>query len=289
MAWIEIHTCVVLWGFTAILGKAITLNAFPLVWWRMTLCFAVLLLFPAFWRGALQLSARRVAAFMGIGTLVAAHWITFYEAIKLSNASAAASCMALAPVFVALTEPVIMGRRFQTRELILALVSIPGVALVVGGVPLGMRSGLALGVVSAALSGIFGTLNKRFVDGSGALAMTGLEMGAGALVLTLVAPFWPGAAQAFLMPGRQDMLLLLALIIACTLVPFALALIALRQLNAFGAALAVNMEPVYSILLAIVFFHEERELGLSFYAGVTIIVAMVFSYPLIARRTAAVT
>jgi drug/metabolite transporter (DMT)-like permease len=284
MAWIEMHACVVLWGFTAILGKAITLPAYPLVWWRMTLCVAALLLVPAFWRGLMQLSARRLAAYAGIGVLVAAHWITFYGAIKLSNASTAASCMALAPVFVALSEPIIMRRRFETRELILALASIPGVALVVGGVPLGMRGGVAIGAVSAALAGIFGTLNKRFVDGAGALAMTGLEMGAGALILTAFAPLWPGAEQTFVLPNGHDALLLVALSVACTVAPFALALIALRRLTAFASALAVNMEPVYSILLAILFFHEERELDLSFYAGVGIIVAIVFSYPLIARR-----
>ncbi|HEX5000055.1 MAG TPA: DMT family transporter [Terriglobia bacterium] len=289
MAWIEMHACVLLWGFTAIIGKAITLEAFPLVWWRMILCIATLALFRGFWRGLVHLSARRIAAYAGIGALVAAHWVAFYGSIKLSNASAAASCMALAPVFVALLEPVIVRRPFEGRELILALASIPGVALVVGGVPVGMRAGVAIGIVSAAFAGLFGTLNKRMIDATGALTITGLEMGAGAVTLTLLAPFWPGAARVFVLPDRHDALLIVVLTVACTLLPFALSLVAMRKLSAFASALAVNMEPIYSILLAILFFHEERELGLGFYAGLAIIVGAVFSYPRIARRRQIVT
>src|SRR5215467_7963402 len=104
-AWLQIHFCVVLWGFMAILGKAISLSAFPLVTWRMILVTASLLLIPQFWRGIRKLPARVIAADLGIGLIVAAHWIAFYGAIKLSNASVAASCMALAPVFMAFVEP----------------------------------------------------------------------------------------------------------------------------------------------------------------------------------------
>src|SRR3954466_574407 len=86
-AWLQIHFCVLLWGFTAILGKAITLPALPLVWWRMTLVMAALLVVPGFWKGLAKLSVRQVAIFVGIGIVVSLHWLTFYAAIKLSNAS----------------------------------------------------------------------------------------------------------------------------------------------------------------------------------------------------------
>src|SRR6187399_847414 len=93
-AWLQIHFCVLLWGFTAILGKAITLSALPLVWWRMTLVIVALLVVPGFWRGLAKLSLRQVAIFSGIGVVVSLHWLTFYAAIKLSNASVGAMCMA---------------------------------------------------------------------------------------------------------------------------------------------------------------------------------------------------
>src|SRR6186713_2546940 len=106
-SWLLIHFCVMLWGFTAILGKAISLPALPLVWWRMSIVTVVLLLLPKFWKGLAKLSVRSVFIFAGIGVVVALHWLTFYAAIKLSNASVAATCMALAPVLIAVIEPFI--------------------------------------------------------------------------------------------------------------------------------------------------------------------------------------
>src|SRR5688572_23116853 len=99
------HFCVILWGFTAIIGKTITLPALPLVWLRMIVVTAVLLFIPAFWRGLSRMSPSLIAIYVGIGVFVTAHWVTFYGSIKLANASVAVTCMALTPVFVALVEP----------------------------------------------------------------------------------------------------------------------------------------------------------------------------------------
>ena len=283
-AWLQIHFCVILWGFTAILGKAISLPALPLVWWRMTIVTMTLLLVRRFWTGLARLSPRLMATYAGIGVLVAMHWVTFYGSIKLSNASVAATCMALAPVFVAFIEPVLVGRRFDPRELFFGLAVIPGVVLVVGGTPVEMRLGIGVGIVSAFLVAIFGSLNKRFVEAGEALSVTGLEMGAGALCLTVVAPFVPAPEAVFVMPGQRDAILLFVLAMGCTLLPFALSLVALRQLTAFSTALAVNMEPVYAIVLAMILFGEQRELNPAFYAGVAIILVVVFSHPLMARK-----
>jgi len=277
-ALVQIHVCVVLWGFTAILGKAITLRALPLVWWRMTLVAAALLLFPGFWKGLAGLSARLIATYLGIGVIVAVHWIAFYESIKLSNASVAATCMALAPLFVAFIEPQFVGRRFEFRELFFGVVVIPGVALVVGGIPAQMRAGLALGIFSALLAAIFGTLNKRYIEHVGALTVTGLEMLAGVVCLTLMASLVPPSDPIIVKPNAHDTVLLLILALGCTLLPFALSLVALRQLSAFTTALAINMEPVYAIFLAIILFHEQRELNFGFYLGVAIVFIVVFSH-----------
>ena len=130
-ALLQIHFCVVLWGFTAIIGKAITLPALPLVWWRMLLVTAALALVRKFWTGLGKLPPRLVAAYFGIGIIVAMHWLTFYGAIKLSNASVAVTCMALAPLFIAVIEPALSGRRCDYRELLFGAGAIPGVALVV--------------------------------------------------------------------------------------------------------------------------------------------------------------
>src|SRR5690349_2527388 len=116
-AWLQIHFCVLLWGFTAILGKLITLPAPALVWWRMLIVSVALLAVPQVWRGIGKLGARLVAIYAGIGALVALHWLAFYGAIKLSNASVAATCIATGPVFLAWIEPLLTGRKFNPREL----------------------------------------------------------------------------------------------------------------------------------------------------------------------------
>lgn len=290
-AFLQIHFCVVLWGFTAVLGKMISLPALPLVWWRLLLVVAALALVPRVWRGLRAMPWKLVLAYAGIGALVALHWLTFYGAIKLSNASVGATCIALGTVFVALLEPWLARTRFSKRELALGVLVLPGVVMVVGGVPQGMRAGIVVGAVSALLVAIFGSLNKRLVEHGDPLTVTALELGAGALVLTALAPLMPllpglsgsGAFSGDLlaMPGTRDALLLLALALACTLLPFTLSLVALRHMSAFAQQLAVNLEPVYAIVLAILLLGEQRELSLQFYLGVVVILAAVFLHPLI--------
>ncbi|MBN8726299.1 MAG: DMT family transporter [Xanthomonadales bacterium] len=287
-AQLQIHFCVLLWGFTAIFGKLITLTALPLVWWRMLLVVAALLLIPRLWRGLAAMSPRLMLAYAGIGVLVALHWLTFYGAIKLANASVGATCIALATPMTALVEPRLAGRRFSMRELILGIAALPGVALVVGGVPGSMRLGIAVGALSALLVAIFGSLNKRLVEHGDPLAVTGLELGAGTLVLTLLAApltwIMPElGGSPFVLPDLRDGLLLLGLALACTLLPFTLSLVALRHMSAFAAQLATNLEPVYAIVLAALLLGEQRELTPLFYAGAAIILGVVFLHPLLNR------
>ena len=285
-ALLQIHFCVLLWGFTAILGKLISLPALELVWWRMLLVVAVLLAWPPLWRELSRTSARTLAIFAGIGVIVALHWLTFYGAIKLANASVAATTMAVGPLFLAVLEPWIAGRRFEARELVVGIVALPGVALVVGGTPEGMLAGLAVGILSALLVAIFSALNKRYVEHGSPLLVVGIELAAGTAFLTVVALAWRGEAPWTAMPGPRDAWLLVALSLACTLLPFALVLRALRHTSAFTAQLAVSLEPVYAIVLAILLLGEQRELGATFYAGVLVILAAVFGHGWVRRRTA---
>ena len=285
----QIHLCVLLWGFTAILGKLISLPALPLVWWRMLIVVAALALLPRVWRGVRAMPLRTRWAYAGIGALVALHWLTFYGAIKLSNASVAATCIAFATPMTALVEPLLTRQRFQPRDLLLGVASLPGIWLVVGGVPAGMHAGIVAGVVSALFVALFGTLNKRMVDGGDALTVTALELGAGTLTLTLLAPVMPLLVPAFagpllVLPTGMDAFWLVLLALACTLFPFALCLVALRHLSAFTAQLSVNLEPIYAIVLAAILFGEQQELGGKFYAGVAIILGVVFAQGLLAAR-----
>lgn len=287
-AWLQIHLCVVLWGFTAIIGKLISLPALPLVWWRMLLVVALLMLLPRVWRGLRAMSARLRWSYAGVGVLVALHWLTFYASIKLSNASVGATCMALATVFTALIEPVLTGKRLSKREVGLGIAVLPGVALVAGGVPGDMLIGVVVGTISALFVSCFSSLNKRLVEHSDALSVTALEMAAGVAAMTVIAPMTGLLSPAFggdpfVLPDLRDGAYLLALAVACTLVPFALSLMALRHLTAFGSQLAINLEPIYAIALAILLLGEQRELTPQFYLGVAIILGVVLVYPLLVR------
>jgi drug/metabolite transporter (DMT)-like permease len=286
-AQLQIHFCVLMWGFTAILGKLISLPALPLVWWRMLIVTAILVLVPRVWRAWSAMSWRLIGAYAATGVLVALHWLTFYGAIKLANASVAATCMAIAPAFLSIVEPIVAGRRFDPRELLLGIAMVPGVALVVGGVPGGMRTGIAVGALSALLVAIFGAYNKRLVAHADPLAVTAIELGAGVGLLTLLAPFLPHTGPSFVLPTPRDSALLATLSIACTLLPFTLSLVALRHLSAFATQLAVNLEPVYTILIASAALGERRELTPQFYAGVAVILGVVLAYPILTRRGSA--
>ncbi len=286
-ALLQIHFCVVLWGFTAILGKLISLPALPLVWWRMLLVVVAIALWPPVWRALRATDARTLLLFSGAGVIVALHWLTFYGAIKLSNASVAASCMAIAPLFMAVVEPWIARRSFDPRELLIGIVALPGVALVVGGTPHAMRAGILVGGLSAFLVVIFGSLNKRIVERAAPLLMTWVELAAGTAFLGVVALLMPGPGPAFPLPDGRDFMLLATLSIACTLLPFTLSLHALRHTSAFTAQLAISLEPVYAVLLAILLLGEQRELSASFYLGVALIVGSVLVHTLIKLRGSA--
>ena len=291
-AHLQIHLCVLLWGVTAILGKLISLDALPLVWWRMILVVVVLAMLPRVWRGLRAMSGKDLAGYSVIGALVALHWLTFYGAVKLANASVAATCIALAPAFTAVVEPWLARRPFKARELALGVAVLPGVGLVVGGVPDGMRLGVAVGAASALLVAVFGSLNKRMAGRGDALTVTALELGAGTVLLTLIAPLLPTlfpalASTLWVVPGLHDGLLLLLLSIVCTLLPFALCLVALKQLSAYTVQLVTNLEPIYAIVLAMLLLGEQRQLSPAFYVGVGLILAVVFLDPVrnaLARR-----
>jgi drug/metabolite transporter (DMT)-like permease len=277
-ALLQIHICVVLWGFTAILGKLITLPAMALVWWRMLLVSVALACFPRVWKQLRHIPRRSMLVFAGIGCLVALHWLAFYGSVKLANASVAATTMALAPVVTALIEPWLTRSRFERHNLLLGVLVVPGVALVVGGIRADMQLGFWVGVGSAVLAALFNAFNKRHLAQHDAAAVTWIELGAGFLLLSLLAPWFSPADAAIVLPDARDAALLLVLAIACTLIPFVLALAALRHMSAFTAQLAVNLEPVYAIAIAVLFLGEARELDAGFFVGVAVVLAGVFGH-----------
>ena len=277
-AYLQLHACVVLWGFTAILGRLISLPAVQLVHWRMALVAFVLLALRRTWVGVAVMPLRSVFIFGVIGLIVASHWVAFYASIKISNASVAVACLGLGSIFAAIIEPIVMQRSHDRLELLLGLLAVPGVVLIVGGVPLEMRLGIAVGVVAALLSAIFTTLNKRFTSKGDPFAITCIEMSAGAVVLGV-----PAALSGLTMPTKMDAIWLLVLTLACTLLPFVMWIQSLKYVSAFSTLLVLNLEPVYAILLAALLFQEYDDLTPLFYGGTAIILIAVVLQPQLRR------
>ena len=280
----QIHFCVLLWGFTAILGKLITLPAQSLVVWRMLLVSVFLAVLPRVWRGLRILPPRLIAIYAGIGVIVALHWLTFYGAIKLANASVAVSCLALGSIFTAIIEPMLTGKPHARSEILLGLMVIPGVYLLIGGVPLSMHLGIAVGILSSLLTAVFATLNKRYVHEADPESVTFIEMSVGALALAGASALYFGVDATFIRPDLYNFSFLLVLAILCTLLPFIVSLHALRHISAFSTQLALNLEPVYAIVIAALWLREYQELTPQFYAGVAVILSAVFVQPLLLRK-----
>ncbi|MFM8489450.1 MAG: DMT family transporter [Bacteroidota bacterium] len=285
-AYFYLHFCVFIWGFTAILGKLITLKAVPLVWWRVLIASSVLAVFipRAQWK---LLTRTAFFQMTGIGVLVALHWLCFYGAIKLSNASVAVATMATTSFFAALTEPLILKQRIKWYELGIGLVILPGMALVVGNIDWGMRTGFAVGAVGALLAALFSSLNKKMIENNPQppLVMSAVELGAATVAGTLILPglLWT-APETAIWPGEDDWYWLLLLSIACTVLPYYLSLKAMKHITAFAANLTINLEPVYGIVLAALFFREDKELNSNFYIGMAVILLAVFSHPFLKQR-----
>jgi drug/metabolite transporter (DMT)-like permease len=284
-AWLELHFAVLCFGFTAILGAWISLSALSLVWWRVGITSLSLILLLRGLGTLRRMPVRLVAQYAGIGIIVSLHWVAFYGAIKLANASIALVCMATTALFTAFLEPLIIGRRLLRMEVLLGLLMIPGMMLIVSHLEPGHGYGLLAGLAAAALAALFSILNKKMISRASELEITLLELGAAFGFLSLLLPILglAGLPQA-MKPAPGDWLPLLALALLCTTLAYVLALRALRHLSAFASNLTINLEPVYGILLAMLLLGEHRELHPRFYLGVVLILLAVLSYPWLRRR-----
>ena len=285
-SYIELHIAVLLYGLTAILGDLIQLPAVVLVWWRVLITSFSLLFFIRFGKDLLSLKRSTALPLIGIGCLVAIHWICFYGSIKLANASVALIAMATTSVFTSLLEPWIMNRKVDLLEIILGLLIIPGMALVIWSIDLSMKTGLLVGFAAAFFAALFGTLNKKYVDDSSPYIITFMELGSAWVFITLLFIF----GQSFIdlsnfMPARwEDWIYIIILSLLCTTLAYILSLRALKHLTAFATNLVINLEPLYGILLAAAILKEYEQLTTNFYIGGGIIIAIVLSYPYLKKR-----
>ena len=285
-AYLELHIAVFLWGFTAILGELIQLSSLSLVWWRVFLTSVTILLTSKTWSVVREMPRRLVIQYVGIGFIVVIHWLAFYGAVKLANASVALICMATTSFFSSILEPFILKKNVKWYEVALGLVIVPAMVFVAGTLPEKMTLGLCVGLLSAFLVTIFSIFNKKLVNKSDPLSITFLELGGGCLFLTCLMPFYfqMDKTAVWMPPSVLDWFYLLVLSLLCTNLAYWLGIRTLRHLSAFASNLTINLEPVYGIVLAVVILKENKELSPSFYIGAAVILAAVLSYPFLRNK-----
>ena len=277
LAYLELHFCVFLWGFTAILGKLIQISELPLVWFRILITCISILFIPKFFENLKKVNKNQIKNLAFIGCLVALHWLFFYGSIKYSNASIGVICMSTSAFFTSLINPLFFKKKLQRSELLFALFVIFGMYLIFNSSSLYIL-GIILGLIGALLASIFTILNKKAVEEIEPLSMTFIELGSGLLFLTIISPiyFYLFPKSNFL-PSTNDFFYLMILALLCTTLPFSLSLKSLKHVSAFTANFSVNLEPIYGIILAFIIFKENKDLNLNFYIGAFVITLSVFS------------
>lgn len=271
-----LHFIVFIWGWTAILGKVITLNAFKLVWLRIPIAFAGILAFLLITRKPIATTPQNAWKYLATGLIVALHWICFYAAIKESNVSVTLACFSTGSLFTALIEPIFLKRKIRLYEIVFGIMVVGALCLIFG-VETHYKFGIILGVLAALTSSIFGVINGYMVQrGHNGTIISLYEMLGGFIGMTvfvLIVKPWDGP---WLTMSGSDLFYMLVLGIAATTVPFLISLYILKTVSPYTVSLTLNLETVYGIIFAYFIFHEEQQLSGYFYLGAAIILSTVF-------------
>jgi drug/metabolite transporter (DMT)-like permease len=283
-AYYQLHLAVLLAGFTGILGRLITLDEVMIVLYRLLITATTMWLLFSF-RNTIQVIPKSLQLkIMGVGVIAAAHWITFYGAIKFSNVSIALVCFSSLSFFTALLEPLILRKSINYLELLLGVVTLAGVYIIFQ-FDAQYKLGIIVGIVSAFLAALFPILNRELLKETTVETLLTWQQTGGFLFLLTLLPFhyWIGETPR-IQPTITDIGWLLVLSWFCSVWAFQLSGFALKKLSAFTVNLTFNLEPVYGILLAFVFYREDQLLSKWFYVGFALIAGALVTHILLLIR-----
>jgi len=271
-AFFQLHFAILLAGFTGILGRLITLNEGLLVWYRLLISSVTMWILFSLTKQLQKVSIKDILKLAGIGFLAALHWVSFYGSIKYANVSVALVCFSAVGFFTALFEPFFFRKKINATEVFLGLVVIAGIYIIFHFDPK-YKTGIILGVICAVLLAIVMIVIRQFVQRINSQTLLTYQMTGGLITLSLVMPFYlKRFPTSYIIPDFSDWMWLLVLAWFCSVLAFQFSVNALKKLTAFTVNLSFNLEPVYGILLAFAIYHENQELGWSFFAGLGMIV-----------------
>lgn len=267
------HFIVILLGFTGVLGKLIDCGSTVLVWYRMLIAFVFLLTYIYF-TSNFKISKKNFIQILGIGFVVAAHWLFFFESIKVSNVSVAVVCMGTSSLFSTFLEPLILKRKIKLRELVLSVVVLFAIGLALNA-DFSYVLGFIYGIIAAFLATLFTILNALYVNKVSSEKITLIEMLGGFLIISVYLLFSDEITFSDLNISTKDIIYLIILGGVCTSFAFVISVEVMKFLSPYNVIMAVNLEPVYSVLLALFIFGESENMNLSFYIGGILIIAAV--------------
>lgn len=283
-SYLVLHIAVILAGFTGIFGKLISLNEGLLVWYRVLFSSIILLLIVKLSKISTNISRQKKFDIAKIGMFITIHWVFFYASIKYSNISIGVVCYCLTSFFTAILAPLINRTKFSLSELGLSIITLFGIALIFH-FDSSYQLGIILGVISSAFAALYTIYNEKLVQNFDSRIINYYQMIGGTLGLGVLLPFYLHFFPVqTVIPSLKDIYYLILLASFCTVGLYVLFAESLKHIPAFTVNLSFNLEPVYAIILAFLFFNESKEVNMSFYIGLFFVVISVLLQTMISIR-----
>ena len=281
--YLHLHVIVFIWGFTAILGKLISLEALDLVWFRML--FASLFIVGFLWikKSSIKVTFNVIVGFIISGIIIAAHWYTFYEAIKVSNISITLACLSTGAFFASLIEPIFYKRKVIWYEVLFGLFAIIGISIIFN-VETNFKLGIILAITSAFLSALFSVINSKYAKVYDPNVISFYELTSGVFFLSIYLLATEKFTENFFKLSYEDLIWLLLLASICTAYAFSASIKVMKFLSPFTVMLTINLEPVYGIILALLIFKDSEQMNSLFYVGALIILLTVIANGIVKNR-----
>ncbi|KAF2326199.1 DMT family transporter [Flavobacterium nitrogenifigens] len=273
-SYLNLHLIVFIWGFTAILGALITIDAENLVWYRMLIAMIFLGGFIAFKKQSFQVPIKEFFKLIFVGLLIALHWIFFFRAIHVSNVSITLSIFSLGAFFASLLEPLFYGRKVLWYEVLFGLIIIAGLGLILQ-VEIKYLEGVYYALAAIILGVLFTLMNGKLISDHEPSVITFYEFGAGVFFITVYFLFQGKFTADFFQMSLNNWVLLLVLASICTAYAFTASVKVMQRLTPYTVMLTTNLEPVYGIVLAYFILGGKEKMSVEFYIGAVIIIITV--------------
>ncbi len=274
-----------MWGFTGILGKLIHLDAVVIVWYRVIIAFTSLFIYFLFIKKSFRLKSKKNLLLISIvGFFVGAHWLTFYQSIQLSTASLGILCLSTTTLHVSWLEPLIMKKKFDWIEMGLSIIVVFGIFITTDDFDEKEYQALTFGLVSAIFAALFAVFNTKLVTQESASSITFYEMLSASVGITIFLAFSNQLTSNIFIMENTDFYWLIFLGVACTSFAFLATIIVMDKLGAFTVSLSINLEPIYTLVLAIFILKENELLSPRFYLGATLIILTVIANGVIKKN-----